>query len=111
MLARLLILWLQHASLAVQAGCYLPDGTDRNARNDTIAGKTRYEPCSTGAGHSMCYNTKDGDACVEDGLIYNPGGQLWRESCTDPTWQAPECLKVCYDDQLSAPTTFCRPTW
>lgn len=33
------------------------------------------------------------DTCLGNGLCKN-GDLIWRESCTDRTWQAPECVKL-----------------
>lgn len=75
--------------------CYRPDGSEAD---DT------YRPCDKTASVSMCchlgvgssYN--GGDACGSGptyGLCGITGTQLWRESCTDPTWQDPACLQFC----------------
>ncbi|KAK2729680.1 hypothetical protein CKAH01_02654 [Colletotrichum kahawae] len=81
---------------AVQGTCFVPNGTDRQALANI--GNNRYEPCE-GNGHSMCCNVVSGDKCQADGLCWNEGGRLtWRESCTDPTWQSPKCVKLCISD-------------
>lgn len=81
----------------VLANCYAPDGTDRNGLPG--GGSNKYTPCETDNGdHSMCCNTGVGDTCHDDGLCWNEAKLLWRESCTDPTWQSPKCLKLCVDD-------------
>jgi len=37
----------------------------------------------------------EADFCRPDGLCYNPNhDQYWRESCTDPSWQHPACIKL-----------------
>ncbi|KAH9228255.1 hypothetical protein K456DRAFT_1729528 [Colletotrichum gloeosporioides 23] len=80
----------------VQGTCFVPNGTDRHAL--TNIENNRYEPCE-GNGHSMCCNVVSGDKCQADGLCWNEGGRLtWRESCTDPTWQSPKCVKLCISD-------------
>lgn len=58
--------------------------------------------CGAKNEHSMCcrWNTDVGpDTCRRDGLCANEGSitLLWRESCTDPTWQDEGCLKLCYE--------------
>ncbi|KAM7218995.1 hypothetical protein V8F06_005587 [Rhypophila decipiens] len=85
----------------VSGACYRPDGVDRNALpwikdND-------YQPCNKGGGHSMCCSTQSFDTCRPNGLCYNEGAKLlWRESCTDPTWKDPACIKLCAGaDQLA----------
>jgi hypothetical protein len=50
--------------------------------------------------HSMCCRTNDTtpDNCRPDGLCQDTietQRLVWRESCTDPTWRAAECLKLC----------------
>ncbi|PGH16539.1 hypothetical protein AJ79_01645 [Helicocarpus griseus UAMH5409] len=54
------------------------------------------------------------DSCMSNGLCSNPcqldgsgicnsesGGAVWRESCTDPTWESPFCLKgICTDESM-----------
>jgi hypothetical protein len=80
---------------SASAGCYNPDGTDRNAQNNNSA----YQPCNNTAAVSMCCNmvpnTVGGDICIPGGLCYNPTVNLyWRESCTDQTWMSPACTKL-----------------
>lgn len=37
----------------------------------------------------------EAEVCRMDGLCYSPGyDRDWRESCTDPTWQHPACIKL-----------------
>lgn len=38
-------------------------------------------------------NAGTADTCLPNGLCQAPV-DTWRESCTDPTWQAPECVKL-----------------
>lgn len=76
------------------AQCFLPNGTEQNGVEGV--GKNSWKPCGS-SGHGMCCNTFSGDTC-QDGLCWNPIGKVyWRESCTDPTWQSPKCLKLCID--------------
>lgn len=85
----------------VFAQCYLPNGTDRHAAAN--AGNGKWTPCPGGStnGHTMCCNTNTGDQC-RDGLCWNEGSKLlWRESCTDPTWQSIGCLKLCISNNQS----------
>ena len=74
------------------AKCYTPNGDDRNK---LFGGEDdRYRPCNSG-GVSMCCSYLGGDTCIGDGLCYNAGGNVyWRESCTDPTWKDPACVKL-----------------
>lgn len=53
------------------------------------------------AKHSMCcrigaYNGYGKDTCTRDNkFCQNASGDgVWRESCTDPTWQDPACQKL-----------------
>ncbi|KAL8688903.1 MAG: hypothetical protein Q9218_005300 [Villophora microphyllina] len=44
----------------------------------------------------MCCRTNSTDTCNSDGLCQSDwDGNLWRDFCTDPTWQAPGCTKLC----------------
>ncbi|KAF6843234.1 hypothetical protein CMUS01_02277 [Colletotrichum musicola] len=95
-LAVALLAW--PATVAGQGACFVPNGTNRHAL--TNAKDYKYEPCEDN-GHSMCCNTVSGDKCQPNGLCWNEGGRLtWRESCTDPTWQSPKCLKLCIHDEV-----------
>ncbi|KAK6359091.1 hypothetical protein TWF696_000258 [Orbilia brochopaga] len=96
--------------------CYQPNG-DENDR-------TSYRPCNDIEGqpdktneHSMCcFYTGDGstlEACLPNGLCAGTssdgnGTQLWRESCTDPTWKSPNCLILCMTSDVGdQPITLC----
>ncbi|KAK0628010.1 hypothetical protein DIS24_g10897 [Lasiodiplodia hormozganensis] len=91
------------AAVAAQTACYYPNGTDRNAQESSKP----YRPCtvssSTGeeTAASMCCRTRHLDDCRADGLC-QVGNITWRESCTDRTWKAKECLQLCVDDSLAA---------
>lgn len=77
--------------------CFVPNGTARHLIDNGV--KDTYRPCSS-EGHSMCCNKGPADECRDNGLCYNPKmGYLWRESCTDSTWESPKCLKLCIDDE------------
>lgn len=76
---------------AVNAACYYPNGTDRNRGfpSDT------YFPINPGDDFSMCCSHL-GDKPRSDGLCANSDASvIWRESCTDRTWQSPKCIKLC----------------
>lgn len=78
-----------------QGACFVPNGTNRH--DLTNANIQRYASCES-SGHGMCCNIA-GDKCQADGLCWNEEHkQLWRESCTDPTWESPKCLKLCVTD-------------
>lgn len=91
---------LASAVRSVVAECYLPNGVNRNKAKDDESHD--YQPCGNSTDVSMCCNVGTGDVCRENGLCYNRSAQLlWRESCTDPTWESPGCLKLCVGDTLS----------
>lgn len=83
------------------ANCYSPDGSDRNLHSDVAEGTVLYTPCSQVTRFSMCCRQPNdgGDDCRSDGLCqgYATDGSLpiWRESCTDRSWQSPYCLNLC----------------
>lgn len=68
-------------------------------RNGTIT-PSIYAPCNQNTEFSMCCRTGGGttDYCMPNGLcintVQNPWVEIWRESCTDPTWKSPFCLKA-----------------
>lgn len=80
--------------------CYTPAQQDRNYNLNPPT----YEPCNKTAAVSMCCATGPGRAEEErDTCIDSLGAQLcynkyynnyWRESCTDPTWKDPACIKL-----------------
>lgn len=103
---------------ALAATCYNPDGSDRNGDPDVPEGYTFYTPCSQVTKFSMCCRAPNngGDDCRPDGLCqgYASDGSLpiWRESCTDQTWQSPYCLNLCttgVDDKGEESTCFRIP--
>lgn len=85
-----------------KAACYLLNGTDTNLAHGT---DNLYLSCNNtwpGTQHSMCCRTGDGrDACLDNGMCQNqpigPTSLIWRESCTDPTWQDLGCFKLFID--------------
>ncbi|KAL0934905.1 uncharacterized protein CTRU02_209496 [Colletotrichum truncatum] len=82
-----------------QGACFVPNGTNRHAL--TNANIQKYAACENN-GHSMCCNVA-GDRCQPNGLCWNEEHkQLWRESCTDPTWQSHKCLKLCISDEYDS---------
>ncbi|KAF0321318.1 Transmembrane alpha-helix domain protein [Colletotrichum asianum] len=85
---------------AVHGTCFVPNGTNRNDINDSHF--DTYEPCAS-SGHAMCCNIKNGDKCEANGLCWNKVDiKFWRESCTDPTWESPKCLKLCISDDYQS---------
>lgn len=82
--------------LSTYAACYFPNGSDRNAEYDSEV----YQPCNRSAEHSMCCRAND-HKCRSDGLCYDAWTRLvWRESCTDPTWNSSACVKLCTSKQV-----------
>jgi hypothetical protein len=83
-------------AVAQQKNCYYPNGTDTNQANNI---GPVFQECGSFDTHSMCCrrNTHDRpDKCRADGLCENAlVGHLWRESCTDPLWEAEGCLQLC----------------
>jgi hypothetical protein len=76
--------------------CYGPNGT---ANIEDCCGGA-YSPCNGISG--MCCalgrTINNINECLGNGLCYQENnGELWRESCTDPTWRDPSCLKLCLD--------------
>lgn len=77
--------------------CYAPNGTA--ITTDPCCDGT-YSPCN---GTGMCcalgrpiYHI---NKCLGNGLCEDVStGWIWRESCTDPTWTDPRCLKLCMED-------------
>ncbi|KAL8945883.1 MAG: hypothetical protein Q9222_007642 [Ikaeria aurantiellina] len=80
------------------ADCFYPNGTDRNEGTDVTPGTEAYVPCNQVNPFSMCCRY-GGDDCLPNGLCqgYASDGSkpVWRESCTDPTWTSPYCLRLC----------------
>jgi hypothetical protein len=91
------LLFLASVVRSATAACYAPDGSLRSNDNGND-----FQPCGGATG--MCCNMAFGDACQPNGLCYNAGAKLlWRESCTDPTWESPGCLNLCLDWKKSEP--------
>ncbi|KAF7877288.1 hypothetical protein EAF04_000971 [Stromatinia cepivora] len=85
-----LLCWLTGS---VKGQCYSYEGVEMDPT---------YKPCNGSAPVSMCCHlgviNNGGDECGSGstyGLCGITGSQLWRESCTDKTWQSPLCLKLC----------------
>jgi len=86
---KLTFIWLlATASVLISEAqyCYSPDGS--LDLSNTL-------PCYAGR-HSMCcqINKPSPDFCRPDGLCQDSASDqlVWRETCTDRTWQADECL-------------------
>lgn len=91
--ATVILLTLASTALAAaDATCYYPNGTESYDNTGVMP----YTPCNTRAKHSMCCRSNSTDTCRSDGLCDSSwDGNIWRDFCTDPTWRAPECLKLC----------------
>lgn len=100
-----LLIFLRYAA----STCFYPDGS---------LASNAYQPCNQVAHSvSMCCGTnrpdKTADECLSNGLCFNPcgvdgfcggqdKGQYWRESCTDQSWNSPQCLKsLCTNPAVS----------
>ena len=89
------------------AGCFLPDGTDRNLAANATYPYEYYSPCNNQTGVvSMCCAigpdrlATDPDTCASNGLCLSYDGTTWwRESCTDPTWKDPACVQLYVNGQ------------
>lgn len=86
----------------VLGACYTPDGDLRGVDGEGGA----YLPCNSNGGHSMCCalgrKGKYKNTCRPDGLCDEAdSGWIFRESCTDPTWRDPACIKLCFGSCMS----------
>ena len=92
--ACLLASFLLLPSLALSAKtCYTPGGEDINGPFSTPTNST-YRPCNPTDGTvSVCCATWD--TCMPNGLCWNNAYHIWwRESCTDPHFTDPNCVKL-----------------
>ncbi len=83
---------LGNAVIANAQTCYYPDGSV----------SSRDTPChspSVGDGASACCGYPD--ICLSNGLCLSQWGAevVSRGSCTDESWQSPECSQYCYDGE------------
>jgi len=79
---------LLHAGMlpACLAMCYYPSG--KEAPRDI--------PCDPNAQTSLCCGGHDfGVACLDNNLCLGPTGKILRGSCTDSTWDSPDCPSYC----------------
>lgn len=87
------------AVVHVVADCFLPNGTDSNVAEGLTNSSKSCGFTWPGAQHSMCCRIGDNpiyDVCNSDGTckyIWGPVDRLWREGCTDQTWEDPGCLR------------------
>ncbi|KAI1499337.1 hypothetical protein F5X99DRAFT_430716 [Biscogniauxia marginata] len=91
------------------ATCYRPDGSavgdiyrprDESAEFSTCCRASTTHDADHGDNDNN--DEYDGDAHASIGLCGVPGTQLWRGSCTDPTWTSPACLNLCADGDYAA---------
>ena len=63
-----------------------------------------YSLCDSGKEFSMCCAV--GNDCRPDGLCFTDStGLIYRKGCTDPTWASPSCVKLCYTDIGTLPSS------
>lgn len=89
-----LLMVLSLHSSRTSASCYYPNGSDTNLFRSTDV----YVPCNAGDDVSMCcaLNRNLPDKCRSDGLCLSTWDtNIWRDSCTDRTWNSPKCIKLC----------------
>lgn len=91
-LVSLLLCYVQKA----QSECYHPDGSLVGV--DKSGGA--YVPCNIDGGMCCALGRPSTspfvDYCRSDGLCESPkSGDVYRESCSDPTWTDPRCLNLC----------------
>ncbi|KAI0597022.1 hypothetical protein F4775DRAFT_562137 [Biscogniauxia sp. FL1348] len=91
------------------ATCYRPDGSTVDDVYQPLDESAEFSACCRAgatchADHSDDNNDdeNDGDAGTSLGLCAGPGTQLWRGSCTDPTWTSPACLNICTNSDYAA---------
>lgn len=69
-----------------QKGCFYPNGVRAGADF----------PCDPEAADSACCGVGEvGTVCLTNGLCRRPNGNIIRGSCTDRSWNSPECPKFC----------------
>ncbi|KAL8720531.1 MAG: hypothetical protein Q9225_002623 [Loekoesia sp. 1 TL-2023] len=82
----------------------------RCTASSSVQSNPEVQPCNGSTstdGFSMCCatnrhsdNPSPNESCQENGLCrwFNPkdsANQTWRETCTDPSWESPNCVKFC----------------
>ena len=78
--------------------CYWPNGEDRNAayRSGSGYSDSPYQPTDPVNGGMCCAEWNIGaQPPFDSGLCVDSSNQLWRESCTDRSWQSKSCLNIC----------------
>jgi hypothetical protein len=80
----------------VYAACYFPNGRDMN----DVHPEEKYRPCDndgrSDSEFTMCCAYFD--TCRPDGMCLSGwDSEVWRDGCTDPTWQSPSCIKLCHE--------------
>ncbi|KAL2130337.1 hypothetical protein VTI74DRAFT_6588 [Chaetomium olivicolor] len=70
---------------SAQKQCFFPNG--QQAANDF--------PCDPNAADSPCCGGSVGGVCLTNKLCRSPDGNTIRGSCTDKSWNSPECPQYC----------------
>ena len=71
--------------------CYFPDGSEAN--RDTTCRAQAYGQASACCAYM--------DICLDNSLCLSAVTEvITRGSCTDPTWQSPNCPRYCQDGKL-----------
>ena len=103
-------LLLALSTVAIQhtyAACYWPNGQDRNIARSGYSNSTDYEPLLRDGSASMCCAEWNDRAPAPNafGLCVDSDDVIWRESCSDRSWESPSCLKLCAEgvDSSGAP--------
>ena len=94
-------LWLLATlcTATADATCYAPPVGDETTG---AAQAPQWTSCNSDAAESMCCRTETitgglDETCMPNGLCRKNTDDplsLWRESCTDPTWNSPACLRL-----------------
>ncbi|OJD33138.1 uncharacterized protein BKCO1_3300076 [Diplodia corticola] len=93
-------------SATLSSSCFYPAGNQDEGLVPCSAG-------TTGSSNSICCN--EGETCWSPGLCQavavnaSVSTQFTRSSCTDPTWQADECMSFCVQERptTSEPVHYC----
>lgn len=87
-------LFVSVTSTTAGATCFYPSGL-------TAEVDLTFSPCNTNSSAvSMCCNYDNGDKCTPQGLCLSGSNAFYRDMCTDQTWKAPECVKMCMGKYL-----------
>ncbi|KAI5926727.1 hypothetical protein F4810DRAFT_653253 [Camillea tinctor] len=90
------------------ATCYRPDGSAVDGAYQSLDESAEFSACCRpGTTHNADHgddnnNLENNDDDTPTGLCAGPGTQLWRGSCTDPTWTSLACLNICVNGDYAA---------